>query len=158
LNEIAESVSEIGVRMGYGLASNAKTAEQYAERALEMGAGGEKHECHLFDGEKGWQLGESTPSFILTQPSPLPAGAAERLTITPATLSRYLRAFHLLDPSFTAADFSRVLGLHPKSGRKILARFLKAGLVRVENVRALLHRGRPEFIYMYTADGRGSET
>jgi hypothetical protein len=142
------------MRVGYGLASNVKTAEQYAERALEMGIGGEERECHLFDGEKGWRIGETDPSFVLAPPGPLLTGTAGQMELTPATLSRYLRAFRLLDPSFTAADFSRALGLHPKSGRKILARFLKAGLVRVENTRAPLHRGRPEFVYTCTTGGR----
>jgi hypothetical protein len=158
LNEIAGSLPEIGMRVGYGLASNVGTAEQYAERALEMGTGGEKHECLLFDGEKGWRIGEADPSFVLTPPGPLLMGTAEQLALTPATLSRYLQAFRLLDPSFTAADFSRALGLHPKSGRKILARFLKAGLVKIENTRAHLHRGRPEFLYTYMTDGRSLKT
>ena len=135
------------LRIGYGVASNVKIAEMYAEKALDMGLRKESTACYLFDGENGWAVGELKPSFVLAQPDPGFRELSQRINATPSTLSRYLKAFRLLDAPFSAAEFSSVLDIHPKSARKILARCLNAGFIRIESTRAPLRKGRPENLY-----------
>ena len=155
-DEIVGETSDIRLRIGYGIASNIATAERYAEKALDMGLCTEGNECHLFDGESGWAVGEREPSYILAAPDADFQVLSAKINITPATLSRYLKAIGMLGPSFSAADFSRILGLQPKSARKILARFRSAGLIVIDSSRAPLRKGRPENLYRYVPDGAGT--
>jgi hypothetical protein len=158
IDEILESTPDIRLRIGYGIASNITTAERYAEKALDMGFRKDGNECHLFDGESGWSVGERRPSYILAAPDPDFQEISGKLGITPATLSRYLKAFDLLDAPFSAADFSHVLGLQAKSARKILARFRTAGLIVIESSRASLRKGRPEILYRRVVDASGARS
>ena len=120
---------------------------ELAEKALDMGLRKESTACYLFDGENGWAVGELKPSFVLAQPDPGFRELSQQINATPSTLSRYLKAFRLLDAPFSAAEFSSVLDIHPKSARKILARCLNAGFIRIESTRAPLRKGRPENLY-----------
>ena len=142
--ELRETNPDVRIRIGYGLASNIKSAELYAERALDMARNAE---TYLLDGEKGWVLGSLAPVFAITNSDPVLRFYSQKLNVTPATFSRYLRAFKLLRSAFSSVDFSAILGLQPKSARKILSRFLKEGLIVLDSYRAPLAKGRPESLY-----------
>lgn len=144
LEELGEVVPDVRLRIGYGVALNIKSAEQYAEKALDMG---HPNKPCLFDGEKGRILSSALPVFAVTASDPVFRFYSQKLNVTPASFSRYLRAFRMLNMPFSSGEFSKALGLHRKSSRKILARFLKEGLITLESYRAPLTKGRPESLY-----------
>jgi hypothetical protein len=150
-SQVRSAVPGVSIRIGYGLATNLKVAQAYAEKALEMACDENENHAFLFDGSSGWKAGKAKPSFVLSSEQGDSFQAlSQKIGITPATLSRYFQALRSFDTSFSASDFSLALGLHPKSVRKILAHLLKAGIVMIESSRAPLHKGRPEYLYRCT--------
>jgi hypothetical protein len=144
VDEVLKANPNVRLRIGYGVASNVKSAEIYAEKALDMST---IKENYLFDGEKGWLLGNKGPIFTVTDSDPALRLYSQRMGITVATFSRYLRVFRLLESQFSAENVAKALGLQAKSVRKILALFLKEGLIALGNYRAPLAKGRPEALY-----------
>jgi len=144
VDEVLKASPNIRLRIGYGVAFNVKSAETYAEKALDMST---IRENYLFDGEKGWLLGNKGPVFKVTNSDPALRLYSQRMGITVATFSRYLRVFRVLESQFSAEDVAKTLGLQAKSVRKILALFLKEGLIALKNYRAPLAKGRPEALY-----------
>jgi hypothetical protein len=144
VDEVLKANPDISLRVGYGVAHNVKNAEAYAEKALDMSTASGNY---LFDGEKGRLLGEAGPVFAVTDSDPVFRLYSQRLGITVTTFSRYLRVFRMLKSQFSAEDVARVIGLQAKSVRKILALFLKEGLIALTNYRAPLAKGRPEALY-----------
>ena len=152
LEQFKSAVPGFKIRIGYGVASNIKLAQMYAEKALEMARDKEGDNAYLFDGNNGWRTGEMQPSLFLSSRQNASFHAlSQKIGITSATLSRYFQALRTLDAPFSAFELSHVLGLQPKSVRKILALFLKTDIVTIESSRAPLHKGRPEFLYRCTS-------
>ncbi len=143
VEEFSKKFPHLRLRTGYGLSAMTRTAEDWAEKALETS----RHEAHnpsyLFDGQAYRGMGEK-PTFEL---SPRERRFAQKLQITEATLLRYMRTFRAMEKTFSAREFANAVGIHPKSSRKILNRFLGEGFLEPRGKRPAVTIGRPEVLY-----------
>ncbi|ACR79401.1 transcriptional regulator [Kosmotoga olearia] len=139
----------IDVCVGYGVGINASMAEEYAMNAVEltMKKGGKG--CYIFDGTTviGPLDENGIGSFELeTQDNNLTV-LSEKTGLTISNLSRTLKALEMLNEHFSATDLASILRISPKTARRILAKLIKADIVRVVGTRSNIGAGRPTKVY-----------
>jgi hypothetical protein len=138
------------VTAGFGVGPSLKIAEEYAAEAADM-ARGREGICYLFDGKKGRPLGVSMePELLFVHFDPEASRLAKRLGVTAPTLCRYLQGLLCFDETFTASEFAKIVGIQPKSSRKVMNSLLKETLVRECGVLSHAGRGRPQRLYRTT--------
>lgn len=147
----------LDVGLGYGVGHSLGISGAYAEKALDLGLADPSGACFLCDGFEARILGESpVGSSINLVTDPVPAlDRSGKLRMTPAAVSRYLRAIEMIGEVFSAADLARQLGISVKGSRKILSAFLSAKIVASSGRRAYPGKGRPERLFRFS--GKGGE-
>ncbi len=138
------------VSIGFGVGPSLSIAEENAMEALDL-AGDGKNNCYLFDGKEAKVLGDQgMPTLRFAFPAPEISSLSERLGITISTLSRYLHGLTCFEGSFTATDFAKLLGIQPKSSRKVINNLLREELIEEEGTLYRSGRGRPQRLYVVT--------
>ena len=139
-----------GVVAGFGVGPTLKIAEEYAVEAVNM-ASGERKTCYLFDGKKGRPIGAPTGPEMFFGDFNLEASLiAKRIGVTAATFSKYIRGLMCFDETFTSSEFSKIVGIQPKSSRKVINSLQKEMLIQECGVLSNAGRGRPRRLYKIT--------
>ncbi len=153
-NELFYAVScgtGIDVDIGYGAGANIAVAEGYAERALEMAMLDSPGTAFLIDGEKTRIIGGGA-RFPLPSPGTAGSRVIADAGMTASSFTRYLHAITTLGASFSSSEFSKVINVTKKAGRKILSSLLYIGIIEPCGKKHLGRRGRPETLFRLVPD------
>ncbi len=153
-NELFQAVNcgtGIKVDAGYGVGPNIAVAEGSAETALEIAIADGSTTAYLIDGEKAFPIGGKAPSALLRHKAGA-RGIIEGSGLTVSSFTRYLQAASMLEPPFSPAQFSNLIGVTTKAARKILSTLLRLGVIQPCGKRYLGRRGRPEALYRLAPD------
>jgi len=135
---------------GFGVGPSLKIAEEYAAEALDMTCSRRKI-CYLFDGKRGRPLGESPEAEVFFSHFDKEADLlAKKLKVTLPTLIKYIQGLMCFEGAFTASEFANIVGIQPKSSRKVMNNLQKAMLVQECGLLSHAGRGRPKRLYRAT--------
>ncbi|WP_300522769.1 hypothetical protein [Aminiphilus sp.] len=137
---------------GFGVGPSLRIAEEYAAKAADV-AREKGKTCYLFDGKSARPLGMSRePAMLFSHFDAEIDGLGKRMGLATPTLCRYVQGLMCFDGTFTASEFAKIVGIQPKSSRKVMNMLLEAGLVRECGVLSYAGRGRPQRLYRATED------
>jgi len=149
LSKIGDSCG-FKVLAGFGVGPSLRIAEEYAAVAADM-ACGKEGACYFFDGKRARALGDTTePEIEFSDFDSEAALLAEKLGVTLPTLARYIQGLMCFDGTFTASEFAKIVGIQPKSSRKLMSGLQKETLVQECGTLSHAGRGRPQRLYRST--------
>lgn len=158
MDKVKEKVG-IGASVGVGFGGTPWEAGQLAHKAVQMARRAGGNCCYLLSdsGELWGPLGNSFPLKVEVCVTDNEAvfRLAERVGISPPTLSKMLAALYSLERHmFSSSDLARVGKISLRSAQRMIKKLLEAGIIKSAGVERMLTPGRNRHLYVLSLESK----